>query len=396
MLPFGEYESFEDCVAKNQDKDDPAAYCAVIQRQIEGGESTKLPFKLFLFAEAFNLTGNKVSGIAIHPKKIWHPEEGKEHVYLQDELKKAATTLAGKSFGIDHLRLLPKPNVMEKSWWDEQQNGVAFEGTVSDDIAQKIKEGAFKGLSIELDWFKPGVILEKVNGLAPRNFDLTSVHFLTRFPPGDKDAYVKLWEQVIPIVPPPLDIQIESLKQMFEERLRYLEGQVSALTRTDAWNQIPAPAIIIFKEAETKIHDEITQLRETLKVLDRLKEAYINDRTEAMKKLATIETDKTAKEAEFKTTIKTLKETFEPPKESEIIIGLRKELYDAKAVAAMAESKAKNVEHEWQVRYNNLHKMIFEALPPPHAWLAWKAGGPKIMVQRILNALGVKPNEYYE
>jgi len=34
--PFAEYESFEDCVAKNPDKDDPEAYCAEIKRKTEG------------------------------------------------------------------------------------------------------------------------------------------------------------------------------------------------------------------------------------------------------------------------------------------------------------------------------------------------------------------------
>ena len=34
--PFADYESFEDCVAKNQDKDDPEAYCAEIKRKAEG------------------------------------------------------------------------------------------------------------------------------------------------------------------------------------------------------------------------------------------------------------------------------------------------------------------------------------------------------------------------
>jgi len=34
-MPFGEYENFEDCVAKNQDKNDPEAYCATIKRAIE-------------------------------------------------------------------------------------------------------------------------------------------------------------------------------------------------------------------------------------------------------------------------------------------------------------------------------------------------------------------------
>lgn len=35
-MPFGPYEDFDDCVAQNSDKDDPAAYCAAIQREIEG------------------------------------------------------------------------------------------------------------------------------------------------------------------------------------------------------------------------------------------------------------------------------------------------------------------------------------------------------------------------
>lgn len=36
---FAGYDSFEDCVAQNQDKDDPEAYCAVIQAQVEGEAS---------------------------------------------------------------------------------------------------------------------------------------------------------------------------------------------------------------------------------------------------------------------------------------------------------------------------------------------------------------------
>ena len=35
-MPFGDYSSFEDCVAQNQQADDPEAYCAEIQRTIEG------------------------------------------------------------------------------------------------------------------------------------------------------------------------------------------------------------------------------------------------------------------------------------------------------------------------------------------------------------------------
>lgn len=43
-MPFGEYENFEDCVAKNQDKGDPEAYCATIKRQIEGDVQRRIGF----------------------------------------------------------------------------------------------------------------------------------------------------------------------------------------------------------------------------------------------------------------------------------------------------------------------------------------------------------------
>lgn len=35
-MPFGEYKDFEDCVRKNQDKENPEAYCAVIEKKITG------------------------------------------------------------------------------------------------------------------------------------------------------------------------------------------------------------------------------------------------------------------------------------------------------------------------------------------------------------------------
>jgi len=36
--PFAQYESFEDCISKNQDKSDPEAYCATIKRKTEDAE----------------------------------------------------------------------------------------------------------------------------------------------------------------------------------------------------------------------------------------------------------------------------------------------------------------------------------------------------------------------
>ena len=35
-MPMGEYTDFDDCVLKNQDKDNPDAYCGAIKAKIEG------------------------------------------------------------------------------------------------------------------------------------------------------------------------------------------------------------------------------------------------------------------------------------------------------------------------------------------------------------------------
>ena len=36
LKPFADYKDFDDCVSRNQDKDDPKAYCAEIMHRVEG------------------------------------------------------------------------------------------------------------------------------------------------------------------------------------------------------------------------------------------------------------------------------------------------------------------------------------------------------------------------
>jgi hypothetical protein len=386
--PFAEYENFEDCVAKNSDKEDPAAYCAVIQRKAERTES----LRTFLFAEKIGLEGNVVKGVAIHPKVIWHPEEGvnwkAKHDYQREELKKAAESLSGKPFGINHLRLLPPPNRVSRSWWDEQQNGVAFEGTVDDDIAGKIREGKFRGLSIECDWTKPGkyVMLEKTDaGVAMKNFELTSVHLLDRFPPGDREAYVEMWEGIVlPVVPPPIDVQINMIRELFEERLRFLEGQVAAMSQNAGTLGLQSPAIVIFKEAQTKFTAEIAELRKVMGTFDKLKEAVLSEKT-------VIETKKT----EFDGALKLMAERLNtpPPSESDVIVAVRKEKVALEGRLADTEGKLTRETNAAEQKYRALHKALVESIPYPHIWASWSCG-PKRMVQEQLGILGVQSNNY--
>ncbi|KKN53835.1 hypothetical protein LCGC14_0598610 [marine sediment metagenome] len=44
-MPFGVYKNFADCVAKNQSKSNPKAYCATIQKKVEGKKESKISEK---------------------------------------------------------------------------------------------------------------------------------------------------------------------------------------------------------------------------------------------------------------------------------------------------------------------------------------------------------------
>ena len=44
-MPFGPYADFDDCVAQNADKDDPAAYCAAIKQSVEGSSARRSTFE---------------------------------------------------------------------------------------------------------------------------------------------------------------------------------------------------------------------------------------------------------------------------------------------------------------------------------------------------------------
>jgi len=457
-VPFGEYESLEDCVAKNKDKEDPAAYCGAIkhaveeqvadeevikakllkiQQQISAKEKSNIspeeqaainalyaerrgledalteltkqkallsmkerrtPSSYYFFTESIKLDGNVVSGVAIHPKLIWHPESGSDfkakHDYLKEELKKAAESLKGKPFGEDHLRLLPAPNIMTEGFWDEQQNGVAFKGTVSDDVAQRIRNKEYKGLSVEIDWKKPGkyVMLEKTNGTAPRNFEFTSVHFLRRFPPGDKEAYVKLMEGIVlPIVPPPLDVQIDMIRELFEERLRYLEGQVAAMSQGAVTGAgvggMTAPAIIIFKEAAEKLVPEIAHMKNVVKTLVKLKESYLAEKQG-------LDASVTTKKSEFDGALKLLAERLNTPlsSESNAVVTVRKEKVALESRLADAEGKLTRETNAAEQKYRALHKGIMESIPPLHVWNCWTFG-PKKLIAEQMRILGIGPND---
>jgi len=447
---------FEDCIQKvmkqGHNKASAFAICTTTfqkaDKPIFVGESENQ--KLHLFSESIKISGNKVSGVCIHPKRIFHPEEGLEHLYLKEELERAAPTLIGKPFGIDHMYVLPPPNVINNAWYDHTENGVAYEGIVDDDVAERIQKKEFKGISIELDWLRPGGKVEFMNGVAPRNFELTSVHLLKRFPPGDKDAYIKFWNAVMEqlVVSPALtlDQKVDMLIQRFEsftgwvnERFAKIEGTIAGLAARPGlaessgarqmqeaeWdasyiNDLPDGAFAVIGSGGQKDDQgkttprtlrhlphhkadgslDIPHLRNALARLPQT-ELSAEDQGAAKKHLCAH-----AKESEIVSDVCGEK----PPAqgESEEVKTLKAKLAETESKLAEAEKKTQPedvvairkqlVETESKLadqekktkaaekKTSDLHSMVEGIVPAPGIWKAWTPG-PKRMVQELQRVL---------
>lgn len=152
--------------------------------------------RLYLFCNSLMLEGKKVHGAAIHPMATYHPYEWpKVRVYLDDYLERAAPSAVGKPFMLDHSRTLSAENKITKNVWNSEKAQVEYEGEVSDDVANMIKSGKIKGVSVGLDFTKPGggmLITEK--GVIPYAFGFEEYSFLQHMEPGDPKAWVSLCE----------------------------------------------------------------------------------------------------------------------------------------------------------------------------------------------------------
>jgi len=136
---------------------------------------------------------NLVEGEAIHPCKTVHPEEWPhERVFLREQLSKAAPTLIGKPFNIDHGRLIPGSSVLV-SYWNEAADAVRYLGVLPDsEMLAKLKEGE-KKVSVE---FRADNY-EQLDGIAPVGITFEGLAMLENYEPGDPNTSIKLWEAII-------------------------------------------------------------------------------------------------------------------------------------------------------------------------------------------------------
>lgn len=152
--------------------------------------------RLYLFGNSLLLEGKKVKGAAIHPMATYHPNEWpKVRIYLDDYLERAAPSAVGKPFMLDHKTSLAPENKITKNVWNREKAQVEYEGDVSDDVADMIRAGKIKGVSVGLDFQKPGSgMLVTEQGVIPYAFGFEEYSFLKDMEPGDPQAWVALCE----------------------------------------------------------------------------------------------------------------------------------------------------------------------------------------------------------
>ena len=153
-MPFGPYENFKDCVKQNQDKEDPEAYCAEIQEQVEGSDditkdnnvgsvTSTIPIKIIatedenIFTIAAAKVGSKSFGAY-----------GKKYVFTEEALKTYAESWNDGIITLNHGRL--DDGVIVSSWYDEETQMVMMNIKAdNEETAKRIRDGEPTGVSIE-------------------------------------------------------------------------------------------------------------------------------------------------------------------------------------------------------------------------------------------------------
>ncbi len=133
-----------------------------------------------------------IRGKALHPIKTMHPEEWPSvRVYLEEELKKSAQTLAGKPLLLDHGRYI-NGEILSAAYED---GAIEYLARVDDpQVLDAIGRGEIKHCSVEYEWQS----LDRVDGVAPRGINFVGLSLLSqKLEPGDPLSSVELWEAII-------------------------------------------------------------------------------------------------------------------------------------------------------------------------------------------------------
>lgn len=134
-MPFGEYTDFDDCVAKNKDKDDPQAYCAAIQKKAETEEGREHVVSDLFEAVETDFSADESTGQLRSTNVIIRAGRSKNNrEYRESALRTAGAKglFNGVRMFIDHRRgTLPTQRSVnemvagiERSWYDESKKAI--------------------------------------------------------------------------------------------------------------------------------------------------------------------------------------------------------------------------------------------------------------------------------
>jgi hypothetical protein len=134
-MPFADYKDFDDCVAKNKDKEDPAAYCAAIKQKAESEEGREhVVSDLFEAVEADFSTDESTGELRSTNVIIRAGRSKNNREYRESALRTAGAKglFNGIRMFVDHRRgSLPTQRSVnemvagiEKSWYDESKKAL--------------------------------------------------------------------------------------------------------------------------------------------------------------------------------------------------------------------------------------------------------------------------------
>jgi hypothetical protein len=167
-MPFGEYEDFADCVAKNKGKvDDPEAYCAVIKRKIEGDTHRKIGFDSFTLEAKIIFEDNKILTMpAVIASEIVHQYDDGWAYKPAEELEKMAET--ANRIGSVPVKILSHPDA-DTNFLLLKASDVYGKATnfpyVKNLTDPKTQRPCRKGVRADISWFKdltPPEVIEQI------------------------------------------------------------------------------------------------------------------------------------------------------------------------------------------------------------------------------------------
>jgi hypothetical protein len=146
-MPFAQYKDMQDCMNKNDDKENPEAYCATIMKKAEQKEHL---LEYYVPIDYVHETSRDKKNFLIKGTAIKETTSRNGVRYLAEELQKAAPTLQGKPILKDHRNETDAIiGTVIESKYDQNEKGILFKGIIMDEkIKEMIGDGRLKHVSI--------------------------------------------------------------------------------------------------------------------------------------------------------------------------------------------------------------------------------------------------------